>query len=148
IWSDPLGIVTTLQKMRSGQIPPWKVNKLYNRSLFRAITHVFKYMRTNVSISWVPGHQDHLSEEKYLLNQRADRAAKNETSSQSLPLIENQWLFTDDFFMLLEGNLFEGNIQQEVYQRMSQVRIYDFLQSKKGQRFNLEGYWKEASVAV
>lgn len=141
---DPLYIINTVKKACKGDLVPYEWGKTDNRSLIRSIVHMTQL--GGGEITWVKGHQKGDITFDGMHNIHADEQAKSLTMNPSYPLIDEAWEHVDDFFCLIEGKLFEGDVRKAVFNIILNEERDNFRNSSE--RFRHLNWWMEEPSAT
>ena len=91
------------------------------------------------------GHTDertHITTE-YIRNRQSDLVSKYARTS-AITLLDEAWNDVDEFFLTINGTLFEGNIRKYLKREVSnRVHSHLTMSSQTGARFDFTQYWKK-----
>lgn len=136
---DPLYIIKTVQKACKGDLMPYEWGKTDNRSLIRSIVQMSA--QGGGELTWVKGHQKGDITFDGMHNIHADEQAKSLTMSPSYPLIDEAWEHVDEFFCLIAGNLFEGDVRKLAFNIILNEERESF--QSNNERFRHNNWWME-----
>lgn len=140
IHTDPNNIINTIKRSITGDIKKHEWFKIANRSIIRNITHIATSADNYV---WIRGHQDGEDTEEAICNNAVDVLAKEVEQNDSPALTAECWEFADDYMVLDQGLLFEGDVRKAVLQRTISNAKDLFLGDKKRIRYANCGWWTE-----
>lgn len=139
--ADPLSIINTINRIKSGEVREFQWSKINNRSLLRNICFLTNHI--DGGLKWVKSHQEGILTEEGLGNFAADVNAKKAANKGGLPVIGECWEFTDDYAFLWKEDLFEGSIRNKVLSAIIKKDTYKLCSAKGRARFRHESWWME-----
>lgn len=139
IVADPKFIIRTIQMCREGKIKPNKILKTNNRSIIR---NTVCLLHEHTTIEWVEGHQDNSTEIEAVINRAADKQVKLANTDRAR-VVQECWDFTDPFYVLWKGDLYEGDLRKKTYNECVQIDVETFQSMDKNVRYRLKDCWKE-----
>jgi hypothetical protein len=115
--------------------------KIKNRNVLKAIMVSNRKRKVPIVYKWVEGHKLSPTEVEHVLNHKADKAARSKSTSYSISDVKEPWPFNDPFSLIIDDNVFDGNIRKELYRRFSETYIKDFTLTSSGERFREDDAW-------
>lgn len=142
ITCDAKSIIGSVQKIRSGALTVREDQRMKNKSIIRCIAMVAGEKKVN--IRWIKGHTVLVHTKDERMNTAADKQAKRLALRKHVPLIDECWDHTDEYFVIWKGSLYEGDIREKVMDKYKKVNKKKFMSTDRGRRFDLsKNFWVE-----
>lgn len=142
ITCDAKTIIEGVKKIRTGTMTVKDNQRMKNKSIIRCIAAVSE--QNKVNIRWIKGHTVLVRTKDERMNAAADKEAKRKALGKHVPSVEECWDYTDDFFVMWKGSLYEGDIRMKVLQKYKKINKKNFLHTERGRRFDLnKNFWVE-----
>lgn len=141
IAADPLPIIKTINRGLTQEIQWYDWPKIKNRNIIKAIIEAARGKKNKITYQWIEGHKKTNLNDLHKVNHKADRAAKTKSKSFSMWDLEEPWVYADQFAMVIDGELYDGNIRKQLNKRIHEKYIQEFTLSNQGERFSKDGQW-------
>jgi hypothetical protein len=85
---------------------------------------------------------------EFVLNRLADKSAKEARINGAPIMIDEAWNDVDEFFIIINGNLFEGNLRKWIYSWSARQKKDILFSSSNGERFDTTDLWVKPMINV